>query len=62
MKLPRTTGPHHSSKWMTKHSGTFAMPVSADNPMRTIYKEGSTRARPDILSEPEGLRKGGPLW
>ena len=62
MKLTKTTGPRRSYEWVTEHSGTFTMPGSVESLARTVCKDDSTRARPDILSEPHGARKGGPLW
>ena len=62
MKLTGISGPRRSYEWMTEHSGTFTMPVSADNLVRTICTDDSSRVRPDILSELDGACKGGPPW
>ena len=61
MKLAGISGPQRSYEWMTEHSGTFAMPVSAKNPANTSYKDDVRRTPQHVFSELDGANKGEPL-
>ncbi len=61
MRLTRTTGPHRSSEWMNEHSGTFTLPVSTENLVRTICEDDVGRAPCHVFSELDEANKGEPL-